>query len=60
MPLMFAFDEVINDATAVGIIPTLEFDLQGVRYTIADFIALNGVDLSTYPRITKEQFYSLE
>ena len=57
--LMIALGETVNDATAFAIDPTIEFDWQGSRTTIADFCSSMGVDLSTYPRITKEQFYDL-
>ena len=50
----------LNDALAFALDPTMEFDWQGTRMTIADFCASMGVDLSTYNRLTKEQFYSLE
>lgn len=57
--LLIGLGETVNDATAFAIDPTIEFDWQGSRTTIADFCSSMGVDLSTYPRITKEQFYDL-
>ena len=59
MALLLFLGETVNDATAFAIDPTIEFDWQGSRITAADFYSSMGVDISTYPRITKEQFYSL-
>lgn len=58
--LLITMGENVNDAKAFAIDPTMSFDFQGERMTIADFYVSMGVDLSTYNRIAKEQFYSLE
>ena len=58
--MMIFFGETANDSIAFAIYPTLEFDWQGTRTNVADFCRSMGVDISTYPRLTKEQFYSLE
>lgn len=58
--MMMFLGETANDSIAFAIYPTLEFDWQGTRTNVADFCRSMGVDISTYPHLTKEQFYSLE
>lgn len=58
--LLTLMGETVNDAIAFALDPTMEFDFQGTRMTIADFLVSMGVDLSTYSHLTKEQFYSLD
>ena len=58
--LLTLMGETVNDAIAFALDPTMEFDFQGTRMTIADFLVSMGVDLSTYTHLTKEQFYSLD
>ena len=58
--LQIGMNEGVNDALAFALDPTMEFDFQGTRMTIADFLVSMGVDLSTYTRLTKEEFYSLD
>ena len=60
LSLMAMMKEEVNGATAFAMYPKMEFDWQETRMTVEDFLLLMGVDLSTYPRLTKEQFYSLE
>lgn len=52
--------ETVNDAIAFALDPTMEFDFQGTRMTIADFLVSMGVDLSTYNHLTEAEFYNLE
>ena len=52
--------ETVDGAIAFALDPTMEFDVQGTRMTVADFIVSMGVDLSTYTHLTKEEFYSLD
>lgn len=58
--LIAGMGETVDGAIAFAIDPTAEIDFEGTRRTIADFLVnVAGVNLSTYNRITKEQFYDL-
>ena len=58
--LQIGMNEGVNDALAFALDPTMEFDFQGTRMPMADFlVSIMGVDLSTYTHLTKEQFYDL-
>ena len=59
LSFLFMMEETVNDAIAFALDPTIELDFQGTKMTIADFLVSVGVDLSTYNRLTKEQFYDL-
>ena len=57
--LCFAFGETLNDSIAISIDTSEMMDWQGTRYTIANWLAIMGVDLSIFPRLTKEEFYAI-
>ena len=62
-PTLFALEGQVSGlmaVTAIAVDYDIEFILGGVNMNVEDLANDMGLDLSSLPRLTKEQFYSLE
>lgn len=53
------YKDAWNEVKEVCFDFSVEVNMQGTIYPIAQFLSMIGADLTTIPRITKEQFYTL-
>ena len=62
VPPVLAFSIITNpnDILAVSIDLNVEIYALDKYIRVGDFLIENGVDISSFPRLTKEEFYNLE